>query len=391
MINTDKTQIHNLLTKGVSNCIDRENLEKRLLAWEKLTIKFGIDPTAAKVHIGHMVPFLKLKEFQKMGHRIVLLFGDATAQVGDTSDKDAERPMLSRDETRANAEAFLEKFSKIIDTSAIEIYYNSEGLDAVNFAGVGELAKNFSVAEMLDRDNFSKRYKAGKRISLQEFLYPVMQGYDSVCIAKKYGACDLELGGNDQYFNLLAGRTMMHAFGLPKQDIMTFHLLMGTDGEKMSKTKPNVILIDDAPQAMYQKLINVRDDMILHYFELATDATLEEIKDIKRRLESGEHPNVIKDELAQRIIVMYHGKKYDPSDASALETQDIPVGEYSVSDLLKITGFATTGGDIRNAISGGSVRVDGTVIHDAREIVAISENGILLEMGKKKAKRIFLK
>lgn len=391
MINTDKTQIHNLLTKGVSNCIDRENLEKRLLAWEKLTIKFGIDPTAAKVHIGHMVPFLKLKEFQKMGHKIVLLFGDATAQVGDTSDKDAERPMLSRNETRANAKAFLEKFSKIIDTSAIEIYYNSEGLDAVNFAGVGELAKNFSVAEMLDRDNFSKRYKAGKRISLQEFLYPVMQGYDSVCIAKKYGACDLELGGNDQYFNLLAGRTMMNAFELPKQDIMTFHLLMGTDGEKMSKTRPNVILIDDAPQAMYQKLINVRDDMILHYFELATDATLEEIEDIKNRLESGEHPNVIKDELAQRIIVMYHGKKYDPSDVSALETQDIPVGEYSVSDLLKITGFATTSWDIRNAVSGGSVRVDGVVIHDAREIVAISENGILLEMGKKKAKRIFLK
>lgn len=185
--------IHNLLEKGVSCCIDRENLEKRLLNGEKLTIKFGIDPTAAKIHIGHMVPFLKLKEFQKLGHKIVLLFGDATAQVGDTSDKDAERPMLSREETRANAEAFLEKFAKVIDIDKIEIYYNSEGLDAVNFAGVGELAKNFSVAEMLDRDNFSKRYQSGKRISLQEFLYPVMQGYDSVCIAKKYGSCDLEL------------------------------------------------------------------------------------------------------------------------------------------------------------------------------------------------------
>ena len=385
------SQIQNLLTKGVSNCIDRENLEKRLLAGEKLTIKFGIDPTAAKIHIGHMVPFLKLKEFQKMGHKIVLLFGDATAQVGDTSDKDSERPMLSRDETRANARAFLEKFSKVIDINSIEIYYNSEGLDAVNFAGVGELAKNFSVAEMLDRDNFSKRYKEGKRISLQEFLYPVMQGYDSVCIARKYGACDLELGGNDQYFNLLAGRTMMHAFSMPKQDIMTFHLLMGTDGEKMSKTKPNCILIDDAPQAMYQKLINVRDDMIMHYFELATDATLEEMQEIQARLDNGEHPNMIKDELAQRIIMMYHGKKYDPSDISNIETQDIDAGEYTISDLLKISGFATTGGDIRNAISGGSVRVNSEVISDAKQIIDISSNGILLEMGKKKAKRIFVK
>lgn len=385
------SQIQNLLTKGVSNCIDRENLEKRLLAGEKITVKFGIDPTAAKVHIGHMVPFLKLKEFQKMGHKIVLLFGDATAQVGDTSDKDSERPMLSREETRANAQAFLEKFSRVIDINSIEIYYNSEGLDAVNFAGVGELAKNFSVAEMLDRDNFSKRYKEGKRISLQEFLYPVMQGYDSVCIARKYGACDLELGGNDQYFNLLAGRTMMHAFDMPKQDIMTFHLLMGTDGEKMSKTKPNVILIDDAPQAMYQKLINVRDDMIMHYYELATDATLEEMQQIQSRLDAGEHPNIIKDELAQRIIVMYHGKKYDPNDIFNIEMQEIDAGEYSISDLLKISGFAMTGGDIRNAISGGSVRVNSEVISDTKQIISIPADGILLEMGKKKAKRMFTK
>ena len=151
-----------------------------------------------------MVPILKLKAFQELGHTIVLTIGDATAQVGDASDKDAERPMLTREETRHNAEIFLQKFAKVLDLSKIEVYFNSEGLDAVNFASVGELAKNFSVAEMLDRDNFSKRYKNGVRISLQEFLYPIMQGYDSVAIAKRYGACDIELGGNDQYFNLLA-------------------------------------------------------------------------------------------------------------------------------------------------------------------------------------------
>lgn len=218
-----------------------------------------------------------------------------------------------------------------------------------------------------------------------------MQGYDSVCIAKKYGSCDVELGGNDQYFNLLAGRKMLDAFGLPKQDIMTFHLLMGTDGEKMSKTKPNCILIDDAPQVMYQKLINVRDDMIVHYFELATDAMLEEIENIKTRLASGEHPNIIKDELAQRIITMYHGKKYDPNDASNIELQEVDADEISASDLLKITGFATTGGDIRNAVSGGSVRVNGEVVNDAKMMISLSDDEILFEMGKKKTKRIVKK
>jgi tyrosyl-tRNA synthetase len=191
------------------------------------------------------------------------------------------------------------------------------------------------VAEMLDRDNFSKRYEAGKRISLQEFLYPIMQGYDSVAIARKYGSCDVELGGNDQYFNLLAGRTLLHAFGLPKQDILTTELLIGTDGEKMSKSKPNCILIDDTPFDMYQKLINVRDDLILHYYELATDMTLDEVDVVRKRLESGEHPNTLKVELAQRIITMYHGKPYDADDKSNIEVQSIGVSEVALGELLK--------------------------------------------------------
>lgn len=422
---TNSSAIHNLLTKWVSNIIDRANLEKRLLAGEKLVVKFGIDPSGTIVHIGHMVPILKLKQFQELGHKIVFLIGDATAQVGDASDKDAERPMLAREETRRNAEAFLQKFEKVLDLSKIEIYWNSEGLDAVNFAGVGELAKNFSVAEMLDRDNFSKRYKWGVRISLQEFLYPIMQGYDSVAIAKKYGSCDVELGGNDQYFNLLAGRRLMEAHGLPKQDIMTFDLLIGSDGKKMSKTSPNTIAIDEAPQSMYQKLINIRDDLIVTYYELATDATLEEVATIKNRLESGEHPNTIKIELAQRIITMYHGKPYDANDMSNIEAisiKDLPIiipdsfvinwdmltetnnttegiitfkatnyhKELTISDLLKALWFCATSGDVRNALAGNSIRVDGTVVTDPKFLVTISENGTLIEMGKKKAKRVFL-
>ena len=420
MINSS---IHNLLHKGTSRVIDEANLTKRLERGDKLVVKFGIDPSGTIVHIGHMVPILKLKAFQSLGHTIVLTIGDATAQVGDASDKDAERPMLRREETRHNAEIFLQKFAKVLDLEKTEVYWNSEWLDAVNFASVGELAKNFSVAEMLDRDNFSKRYKWGIRISLQEFLYPIMQGYDSVAIAKKYGACDVELGGNDQYFNLLAGRTLMDAHRLPKQDIMTFDLLVGSDGKKMSKTSPNTVAIDEAPQSMYQKLINIQDDLILKYFELATDATLEEVEVIRNRLEWGEHPNMLKIELAQRIITMYHGKEYDEADSENIEKVLLSQlnidtdfsfwdgsgygwwmwsgawdwtwnwwesGAIPIFHLLKAIGFCATSWDVRNALSGNSVRVNGEIITDAKFLVSISPEGTLIEMGKKKAKRVFL-
>lgn len=391
------SQIHNLLNKWVSQLIDRDHLTKRLESWDKIVVKFGIDPSGSIVHLGHMVPILKLKQFQEMWHKVILLIGDATAQVGDASDKDAERPMLQRVETEQNAKLFLSKFAKVLDLSQIEVYYNSEWLDAVNFAGVGELAKNFSVAEMLDRDNFSKRYKSGVRISLQEFLYPIMQGYDSVAIARKYGACDLELGGTDQYFNLLAGRTLMAAHGLPKQDIMTFDLLVGSDGKKMSKTSPNTIAIDEAPQSMYQKLINIQDDLIVKYFELATDMNLEEVAVVKKRLESGEHPNVLKIELAQRVITMYHGKPYDASDMYNIEevtitnltllTGDRFIGLY---DLLKEIWFCATSWDVRNALLGKSIRINGEVIEDSKHVVSLSSRPTLVEMGKKKAKRVFI-
>ncbi len=402
-----KSSIHNLLNKWVSQLIDRDHLAKRLESWDKIVVKFGIDPSGTIVHLGHMVPILKLKQFQEMWHKVILLIGDATAQVGDASDKDAERPMLQRAETEVNAKLFLSKFAKVLDLSKIEIYYNSEWLDAVNFAGVGELAKNFSVAEMLDRDNFSKRYKSGVRISLQEFLYPIMQGYDSVAIARKYGACDLELGGTDQYFNLLAGRTLMGAHGLPKQDIMTFDLLVGSDGKKMSKTSPNTIAIDEAPQSMYQKLINIQDDLIVAYYELATDATLEEVEEVKKRLESGEHPNVLKIELAQRVITMYHGKPYDLNDKNSIEKislkdlrvinqqnevslTSLDINKESIGELLKLLSFCATSGDVRNALVGKSVRIDGVVIEDPKFLVTISPDGTLVEMGKKKAKRVFV-
>lgn len=379
------SKIHNLLHKWVSRIIDEDHLQEALTSGKKLKIKLGIDPSGTIIHLGHMVPILKLKQFQELGHEIIIIIGDATGMVGDASDKDSERPMLEREQTRANGKVFLEKFARVLDLEKIRVVYNSDWLDKVNFAWVGELAKNFSVAEMLDRDNFSKRYKAGVRISLQEFLYPLMQWYDSVALD-----CDVELGGTEQYFNLLAGRRLQEAYGQRKQDLMMFDLLVGSDGKKMSKTSPNTIAIDEAPQSMYQKLINIHDDLILKYFELATDATLEEVEIYRARLEWGEHPNALKIELAQRVVTMYHGKPYDANDISNIESVNIWISTISIAELLKQLAFCATSWDVKNALAWKSIRINGEIIEDAKHLVILSSEWILIEMGKKKAKRVFL-
>ncbi len=395
------SQIDSLLKKWVARIIDESHLRERLERWDKLKIKLGIDPSGTVIHLGHMVPILKLRQFQELGHEVTIIIGDATWMIGDASDKDSERPMLMREQTRANGKAFIEKFARVLDLSKVNIVYNSDWLDKVNFAWVWELAKNFSVAEMLDRDNFSKRYKAWVRISLQEFLYPLMQGYDSVALHT-----DVELGGTEQYFNLLAGRRLQEAFGQEKQDIMMFDLLVGSDGKKMSKTSPNSVAIDEAPQSMYQKLISIKDELIVPYFELTTDATLDEVAIIRERLKKGEHPNILKEELAQRIITMYHGKSYDPSDSSNVESVffdfELFPDEFSaimnddgtvsvpISYLLKWLLFCSTSWDVRNALAGKSVRVNGEVIEDPKYNVMITNEGVLVEMWKKKAKRVTL-
>lgn len=402
MSNLNPSDVKNLLEKGVSRVIDRESLEAKLASGKPLRIKFGLDPTGTIVHIGHAVPMMKLREFQRLGHHIIILIGDATAQVGDTSDKDAERPMLKREETRKNAETWIAKFSKILDISKVEIYYNSEGLDKVNFCGVGELAKHFSVAEMLDRDNFSKRYKAGIRISLQEFLYPIMQGYDSVALH-----ADVELGGNDQYFNLLAGRKLQEAFGQPKQDIMTFDLLMGPDGKKMSKTGGNTIAVDMEPNAMFVKLMEVNDGLILDYFRLATTLTLEEIEAYDARLKSGENPRAVKLDLARTIVTFYHGAEAAeagrayfekvlsegvmPSE-DEMEKAYVEAEEISLLALVKAIGFAATTGEAKTAINGGGTKVNGEKIVDERAPVKLSKDkGTVVQVGKKKFKLVFAK
>lgn len=393
------SDLNDLLKKWVSRIIDEKSLVKRLESGKKLRIKFGIDPTAPIVHIGHAVPILKLREFQKLGHEIIVLIWDATAQVGDSSDKDAERPMLQREETRKNAEKYLSYFGKILDLDTVKVYYNSEGLDAVNFCGVGEIAKNFSVAEMLDRDNFSKRYKAGIRISLQEFLYPMMQGYDSVAIARKYGSCDVELGGNDQYFNLLAGRTLMEAHGMEKQDIMMFDLIMGTDGEKMSKTKGNYISLSMSANDMFVKVMEIPDSQIIPYFQSCTTLWMGEISEIEKTLKDGEHPRTIKKRLANEVVGLYHTAEnvahaeqyFEETIAQGARPKDEDIkiyeyqsGEYPIVTLIREIWMVGNSTEARNALSSGGVKVDEVVITDPKQLVSVNEQKKLIQVGKKK-------
>ncbi len=389
----------NLLKKWVARIIDEKHLLQKLESGKKLRIKFGIDPTAPIVHIGHAVPILKLREFQNLWHEIVILIGDATAQVGDSSDKDAERPMLCREETQKNAEKYLSYFGKILDLDKVQVYYNSEWLDVVNFCGVGELAKHFSVAEMLDRDNFSKRYKWGMRISLQEFLYPIMQGYDSVAIARKYGSCDVEIGGNDQYFNLLAGRTLMEACGMEKQDVFITPLIMGTDGQKMSKTKGNFISLDMSANDMFVKIMEIPDDQIIPYFESCTIVSIEDIEKVKKQLADGEHPRTLKKQLAQAVVGLYHpaelvvrAEEYFESTiagGSRPKDEDVAVypyktGEVPLVTLIREIGMVGNSTEARNALTGGGVKVDEVVISDVKATVVISSDKKLIQVGKKK-------
>lgn len=388
----------NLLTKWVSRIIDEKSLTKRLESGQILRIKFGIDPTAPIVHIGHAVPILKLREFQKLGHQIVLVIGDATAQIGDSSDKNAERPMLTRWETQQNAEKYIAYFGTILDIEKVEVRYNSEWLDQVNFCGVGELAKHFSVAEMLDRDNFSKRYKGGIRISLQEFLYPLMQWYDSVALK-----ADVELGGNDQYFNLLAGRTLQEAYWQAKQDILITPLIMGTDGEKMSKTKGNFISLDMPARDMFVKIMEIPDAQIIPYFESCTTLDLDIIQLHRERLEQDKNYRAIKKLLAREIVQLYYWLEWADNAEMYFEQtiaqgqrpgdEDIVMYKYSSGNVPLVTlireiGMVGNSTEARNAITGGGVKVDEVVITDLKAVVVVDGTKKLIQVGKKKFRYI---
>jgi tyrosyl-tRNA synthetase len=297
-VSTNEAAIDALLSRGVSEVIVKEKLKEKLMSGRQLRIKLGIDPTSPDLHIGRAVPLLKLRDFQDLGHQIVFIVGDFTAVIGDTSDKDAERPMLSQEVIEENKKSYFKQAGKILDLSKVEMRYNSEWLKPLNYRQIGEHADIFSVADFIARENIALRLKAGKRVSLRELLYPLMQGYDSVAIE-----ADVELGGTDQKFNVLAGRPMQEHFKQRPQDVVLNPLIDGLDGTKMSSSKGNVIALTATPSDMYGKVMSMADVQIKVYFELCTRVPMKEVEEIMTL-----HPKEAKMRLAREIVTLYHDK-----------------------------------------------------------------------------------
>lgn len=294
---TDEQAISDLLTRGVENVVPRDLAYKKLRSGERLRVYFGIDPTGAKLHLGHSVPLRKLRDFSKMGHIVVFLVGDFTARIGDPSGRDTGREPLSRAQVEENFRDYRRQAEKILDFSRVEVRYNHEWLSKLTLEDVVRLASIFTVQQMLKRDMFQRRMTENKPIALHEFLYPLLVGYDSVVLD-----VDAELGGSDQEFNMLAGRQLQSALGKRDKFVLTTKLIEGTDGRKMSKTYNNAVYVDDAPETMYGKLMSIKDELIPAYFETLTDLSAEDIATIRQG-----HPKEVKTRLAKEIVGFYHG------------------------------------------------------------------------------------
>lgn len=303
-IDTRPEKIDELLSRGVEDVFVVDSLKKKLLSGKPLRIKFGIDPTGPTIHLGRAVPLRKLKAFQDLGHTIVLVIGDFTARIGDPSDKIEKRPMLTEAKIKENLKGYKKIINKIIDVSKVEFVYNSSWLLKLGFFEITELAESFSVQQMSNRRNFKERLDKGEEISLREFMYPLMQGYDSVAVS-----ADVEIGGFDQLFNLKAGRIIQKHYGMPEQDVLTFSMLPGIDGRKMSTSWGNVINITDTAQDIFGKTMSLNDNLISTYFLLCTDVSVEEIKKIEFDIAQGSNPKDAKIRLAKELVSLYYSQE----------------------------------------------------------------------------------
>ena len=297
-VSTNETKIDELLTRGVENVIPKELGLEKLTSGKQLRIYLGIDPTGAKLHLGHSVPLRKLKAFADLGHHVIFLVGSFTAMIGDPTGRDTKREMLTREQVEQNFKDYKRQASKILDFSKVELRYNDEWLAKMGYPEIMRLASYFTVQQMLERDMFQERLKRGEELSPNEFMYPLMQGYDSVMLD-----VDCEIGGNDQLFNMLAGRKLQKAFGKREKFVLTTRLIEGTDGRKMSKTYGNCIYLEDAPNEMFGKVMTVKDELMLTYFETLTDFSPERITEIL-----ASHPKEAKMALAEELVRMYHGE-----------------------------------------------------------------------------------
>lgn len=393
----DKAAVDRVLSRNVEEVIEEGHLRAALLSGKKLRVKLGIDPTGDKVHIGRAVLLWKLREFQDLGHTAVLIIGDFTAQVGDPSDKLEKRPFLEAAQIKKNLKNYLSQIGRIIDLKKAEVRYNSEWLQKLNFQEISQLAENFTVQQMVERRNFKDRWDAHKEISMREMLYPLMQGYDSVAVK-----ADVELGGTDQLFNLLAGRKIQERYGQKPQDVMTGKMLMGTDGRKMSTSWGNVINIVDDADDQFGKVMSVRDDQIANYFHLATDVSETEIKKHIDGIKGGDNPKKVKEILAFEVVKRYHGEKKAHAAAenftktfSRRETPDvIPALKIASStilpvDLIIASGVFKSRSEARRLIEQGGFDVDNRPCRDPQSPLVL-KGGEVIKVGKKRFFKVVL-
>ena len=389
-----------IIKSGAANIVPEADLLKKLKRGEPLNIKLGVDPTSPDLHLGHAVPLRKMRQFQDLGHRVTLIIGNGTALIGDPSGKNTTRPQLTQEEVEANAKTYVEQAFNVLDPEKTTVVYNADWILSLDLKGLLEIASKFTVARILERDDFTKRYQSHTPIALHEFLYPVMQAYDSVVIK-----ADVEMGGNDQLFNLLAGRELMEKMGMEPQIALTMPLLEGTDGvQKMSKSYGNYVGLTDEPADMFGKIMSIPDELMPRYFRLASTLSVDEVDEIERGLANDElHPNKVKRMLARNIVTLYH----DEAAAEAAEEQfdrvfkqheapeDIPEfaadltpndeGKVYLAKLLHDAGMAPSTGEARRLIDGGGVKINGEAVAAKQYNV---DPGLLagatLQVGKRK-------
>ena len=397
-----------VIRRGVVEIVPEEELEAKVAesvrTGRPLKVKLGLDPSAPDIQIGHTVVLHKLRQFQELGHHVQLIIGDFTGRIGDPTGKSETRKQLSEEDVKRNAETYRKQIFKILDPDRTTIHYNSEWLAPMTFADVVGLAAKMTVARMLERDDFTKRYQSGQPISIHEFFYPLMQGYDSVALE-----CDIELGGTDQKFNLLMGRMLQKEYGKAQQVAIMLPLLEGLDGvNKMSKSLGNYIGIDEEPNEIYGKAMSVPDELMLKYFELATDISLEELEALRRGLADGSvHPRDAKMRLARTLVRQYHGEEAAEAAERHFVTvfqqrelpDDIPEVELSAGELedgairivklLTALGLQQSGSEARRSVQQGAVRVNERRIEDPNEMIR-PQDGDIVQVGKRKFAKIRL-
>ena len=379
-----------LIKRRAVQIFSEEDLDKKMKSGKKLVIKLGADPSRPDLHLGHTVVLRALKKFQELGHEVVFVIGDYTAMIGDPSGKSKTRPALTYEQTRKSGETYYKQVIKILDKDKTKVRYNSEWLSQMNFGDVISLTSKYTVARILERDDFKNRYENNLPLSMHELLYPLMQGYDSVALK-----ADIEIGGTDQTFNLLVGRELQRDYDQEPQTVMTFPLLVGLDGkEKMSKSLGNYIGIDEAPEVMYEKAMKIPDDVLFDYFKLTTDMDLDEAKELLEK-------DVVEDHwvYAREIIRLYHGEeaikeaeeRYKqvakggiPEDIKEIKIEE---KEIAITDLLVKVGFASSKGEAKRMVTGRGVKLNSETVEDISLTVKMEEP-VILQFGKNKFVKI---